>query len=317
MNAIQIHRFGSPEVLEWNSLPDEQPKPLEVAVRIQIAALNPKDALVRKGKFTLFTGKKFPQRLGHDFAGEVVAIGNQVKDLSIGDKVFGMINSWKAGAYADRIVVPAQEIARMPSSMSFEQGAAIPLAALTALQALRDLGKLSPGQAVFIHGASGGVGTFAIQIAKLLGATVTATSSAANHPLLRELGADEVLDYAHDDLFKDKGRYAVFFDVFGNQSLQKTASILQKKALYISTIPSPSIVKQVFTTYFSSKKVKLVVVKSNRADLDWLAQQFEADKLRATIDQIFSIEQVADAHRALETKRTKGKILLQIPQAQN
>ncbi|HAI76822.1 MAG TPA: zinc-binding alcohol dehydrogenase [Microscillaceae bacterium] len=317
MNAIQIHRFGSPEVLEWNSLPDEQPKPFEVAVRIQMAALNPKDALVRKGKFTLFTGKKFPQRLGHDFAGEVVATGSQVKDLSIGDKVFGMINSWKAGAYADRIVVPAQEIARMPSTMSFEQGAAIPLAALTALQALRDLGKLSPGQSVFIHGASGGVGTFAVQIAKLLGATVTATSSSANHALLRELGADEVLDYAHDDLFKDKGRYAVFFDVFGNQSLQKTAPILQKKALYISTIPSLSIVQQVFTTYFSSKKVKLVVVKSNRTDLDWLAQQFEAGKLRAIIDQVFPIEQVAEAHRALETKRTKGKILLQIPPAQN
>jgi NADPH:quinone reductase-like Zn-dependent oxidoreductase len=317
MNAIQIHRFGSPEVLEWNSLPDEQPKPFEVAVRIQMAALNPKDALVRKGKFTLFTGKKFPQRLGHDFAGEVVATGSQVKDLSIGDKVFGMINSWKAGAYADRIVVPAQEIARMPSTMSFEQGAAIPLAALTALQALRDLGKLSPGQSVFIHGASGGVGTFAVQIAKLLGATVTATSSSANHALLRELGADEVLDYAHDDLFTDKGRYAVFFDVFGNQSLQKTAPILQKKALYISTIPSLSIVQQVFTTYFSSKKVKLVVVKSNRTDLDWLAQQFEAGKLRAIIDQVFPIEQVAEAHRALETKRTKGKILLQIPPAQN
>ncbi len=181
MRAIRFHRYGPPGVLRWEEAPDPVPGRGEVRVRVRAAALNPKDALVRKGKLRLFTGwQRFPLASGYDLAGVVDALGPGVRSVAAGDAVFSMIQSWRAGACAELAVVPERELARKPASLSMTEAAAVPLAASTALQALRDLLHVRAGDEVVLNGASGGVGVFAIQIAKILGARAVAVCSRKN-----------------------------------------------------------------------------------------------------------------------------------------
>ncbi|HET6417176.1 MAG TPA: NAD(P)-dependent alcohol dehydrogenase, partial [Polyangiales bacterium] len=220
MRAVVIDEYGGPEVLRATTVPRPAPRRGQVLVRTRFIGVNPKDVIVRKGKFQIATGKKFPLIVGHDIAGEVIEAGVG-SDLYEGELVFGMINDFAGRAYAEYAAVDAQQLAKVPSSIELRVAAAVPLAAQTALQALRDDAHLKPGQNVLINGASGGVGVFAVQIAKILGAHVTAVCSHRNTELVRELGADRVIDYTKTDLVDLQERFDAIFDVFGNYSFDR------------------------------------------------------------------------------------------------
>jgi NADPH:quinone reductase-like Zn-dependent oxidoreductase len=311
MRAVVIDRYGKPDVLRLATVPRPVPKRGQVLVRTRFIGVNPKDVIVRKGKFKIATGKRFPLIVGHDIAGEVVEAAPGA-DLSKGDKVFGMINDFAGRGYAEYAAVDCDQLALAPASVGLDRAAAVPLASQTALQALRDDARLQPGQRVLINGASGGVGVFAVQIAKILGAHVTAVCSARNAELVRELGADEAIDYTETDLTSLPERFDVFFDVFGNYSFDKVKHLLHRRGTYIQTIPSRRIVKDIARTFFHERRAKLVVVRSRRAQLDWLRRHIDGGRLRVVVDRSFPLRDVADAHRYMETKRARGKVVLAV-----
>lgn len=312
MKAVVFEQFGGPDVLMIKEIEGSSPASSQVGVHVKAAAINPKDIMVRKGKFKLFTGSRFPLQMGYDFAG-VVHQSNGHSNFPKGTRVFGMLNSWKAGAYAQQINVPIDELVAIPKGVEFEEAAGVPLVALTALQALRDNGKLKPGQHVLINGGSGGVGTAAIQIAKAMNAEVTSISSEKNFELCRSLGADHCLDYSDDGIKKIKNTFDLFFDVFGNQSFPNSKRLLKQYGRFVGTIPSPKLILQQFLSSLSSQKASLVVVKSKAVDLQQIADWMEKGQYKPVVDQVLPLKSVQDGHRYLETKRARGKVILQIP----
>lgn len=311
MQQIRLTGFGGPEVLELAEVARPQPERGEVLVRLHAAGINPKDCMVRKGKFRAFTGARFPQGLGHDFAGEVVALGPGVSEPALETPVFGMRNGWRVGAYAEYAVARTDELAPMPAGLDWTQAAAVPLAALTALQALRDLAHTAPGDEVLINGASGGVGTFAVQIAAALGARVTAVCSARNAELVRGLGASAVHDYNDADPLDLPARYDAFFDVFGNKSFPRARRRLKLRGTYVTTVPNAANVAWHLATRLSPlQRARLVVVKSRRADLATLAAWIEAGQLHPVVDRSYPLDQAGEAHAYIETKRARGKVVL-------
>ncbi len=311
MRAVLIDRYGGPEVLRLATVPRPVPTRGQVLVRTRFIGVNPKDVIVRKGKFQIATGKKFPLIVGHDIAGEVVEVGLGA-DLAKGDQVYGMINDFAGRAYAEYAAVNCQQLAKAPASIELAVAAAVPLAAQTALQALRDDAQLKAGQTVLINGASGGVGVFAVQIAKILGAQVTAVCSHRNVDLVTELGADRVVDYTKTELVELDEQFDVIFDVFGNYRFDKLKKLLSVRGTYVNTIPSARIFKDVARSFVRRKRAKLVIVKSKRDQLDWLRQQIDAGRLRVVVDRSFPLADVAEAHRYMETKRARGKVVLSV-----
>ncbi len=322
MKAIEYTRYGAAEVAKVVDVPEpraRRAKPGTYLVRVRAAALNPKDVLVRKGKFPWLAGRKFPKRMGYDWAGELLEGDDS---LSVGTRVYGMIQSWDAGAFAEVCRVRADECARAPEGLTFEEAAGLPLASLTALQALRDAAGLSTGQRVLLHGASGGVGVFAIQIAKALGAHVSTTSSETNRKLCADLGADETFDYTNLDFGAGPGGAGadgatalgpidVFFDVFGNQSFSRVRHRLSPEGAYVSTVPSARILfDRLVTPLQTRRRARLVIVKSRRSDLEALTRLVAEKKLRPVIDSIYPIEKIEDASRRIESKRSRGKVVL-------
>jgi len=311
MRAVLIDRYGGPEVLRLANVPRPVPTRGQVLVRTRFIGVNPKDVIVRKGKFQIATGKKFPLIVGHDIAGEVVEVGLGA-DLAKGDQVYGMINDFAGRAYAEYAAVDCQQLAKAPASIELAVAAAVPLAAQTALQALRDDAHLKAGQTVLINGASGGVGVFAVQIAKILGAHVTAVCSHRNVELVTELGADRVIDYTKTELVDLDEQFDVIFDVFGNYRFEQLKELLAARGTYVNTVPSARIFKDVARSFVRRKRAKLVIVKSKRDQLDWLRQQIDAGGLRVVVDRSFPLADVAEAHRYMETKRARGKVVLSV-----
>ncbi len=311
MRAVVMNEYGAPDVLRAASVPRPVPRRGQVLVRTKFIGVNPKDVIVRKGKFQIVTGKRFPMIVGHDIAGEVVEVGLGA-DLALGEHVFGMINDFAGRAYAEYAAVDADQLGRAPSSIDLRAAAAVPLAAQTALQALRDDAQITSGQNVLINGASGGVGVFAVQIAKILGANVTAVCSHRNVGLVRELGSDHILDYTETELVTSSERFDAFFDVFGNYSFDKVKHLLTSGGTYIQTIPSSRIFKDIARTFVRKQRAKLVLVRSRRSQLDWLRQQIDGGHLRVVVDRSFPLSDAAEAHRYMETKRARGKVVLEV-----
>ncbi len=309
MKTASFNEYGDSSVIEIREIQRPLPNKDEILVKVQAAALNPKDVLIRKGKFKRFSGKKFPQGIGFDFAG-IIANTNQIQPFLKDQKVYGMINGWKGKCCAEYVTVPVSEVYSMPENISFAEAASLPLVNQTALQALRNLGKVTSGSKVFIHGASGGVGTAAIQIARALGATVTTTSSPTNFDLCKELGADVTLDYNEQDAFHPSQTYDVFFDVFGNRSFPICESLLTDRGIYVTTVPKATIFREQFKNYFRKKKARLVFVKSNKEDLEWLHQKVKDKSIRPVVDQTFPFDQVRQAQEYIETKRARGKVVI-------
>lgn len=312
MRAVRHARYGKADVLEVVDVAAPTPGRGQVLVRVRAAALNPKDLLVRKGKFRWFTFGPWPRATGLDLCGEVIAVGAGVTRAKVGERVWSMLPGWLGGACQEQTVISEEHFGAAPASLSDEEAAAVPLAALTALQALRDDARVGRGSHVLIHGASGGVGTFAIQLAKDLGAYVTTTSSAANHALCKDLGADVTLDYTVDDPLARADAWDAVFDVFGNRSFAAARRALRAGATYVTTVPSPRIALDTARTLVGGKRARLVVVRSRRRDLDHLAGRVLAGALRPVVDRVFPMAQIVDAHRYLETKRARGKVVIRV-----
>lgn len=314
MRALSHDRFGGPEVLAVHDWPRPEPGPHEVRVRVRAAALNPKDAFLRKGRFRWLARAPLPRLVGHDFAGEIDACGRDVAGYSAGDRVFGFLPwSGRRGTLAEHVVARVGTFAKM-GSLSFVDAAAMPIAAQTALQALRDLACVTRDDDVLVNGASGGVGTYAVQIAKHLGAHVTTASSEANLALCRSLGADATLDYRKDDVLG--GRHRVVFDVMGNLGFAKASRALVPGGVYVSTVPSAGILVDEARTRLSpfagTKRAALVVVRSREADLATLARWAEEGALRSVVDATFALDEHAAAFARLESRRARGKIVITI-----
>jgi NADPH:quinone reductase-like Zn-dependent oxidoreductase len=311
MKIVRYDRYGPAEVLYLADDETPTPGPRQVLVKVAAAALNPKDVLVRKGRMKLFTRNRLPRGSGHDFAGTVVDTGRANGSFKAGDEVFGMLNRWDAGACADYLVCPDSEMSLRPANITLEDCAALPLVCLTSLQALRDLGMLKPGQHVLINGASGGVGVHAIQIAKLLGARVTAVTSSRNVELVRDLGADEVLDYAVADFSVLTARYDIFYDVFGNYHFARIKPLLKPQGTYITTVPNARNLRDHLLSRLSrGRQARLVVVHANTTDLESIKYWVEHGQLRPIIDRRYPLSEVIAAHQYLETRRARGKVLL-------
>jgi len=313
MRAVRYERYGAADVAKVVDVREPGREGRGYLVKVHAAALNPKDVLVRKGKFPFMAGRRFPKAMGYDWAGEIVE-GDA--SFPAGTRVFGMIQSWAAGALAELARVLPDECARAPEGLTFEECAALPLASLTALQALRDEGSVGRGHAVLLHGASGGVGVYAIQIAKALGATVTTTSSEKNRELCLSLGADRALDYTAVDFGRGEvtGQpFDAFVDVFGNQRFSRVRRLLTPEGTYVTTVPSPRIaLDTVLTPLRTRRRARLVVVRSRRSDLEAITKLVAEGKLRPVIDSTFPLADIREASLRIESKRARGKVVVTV-----
>jgi NADPH:quinone reductase-like Zn-dependent oxidoreductase len=313
MRVAEYDRFGrAAEVTVVRERPPPRASLREVMVKVRAAALNPKDVILRGGKVPLLALSGFPRQLGYDFAGEVESVGNGESGVRAGDAVFGMLNGNRGGTLAEYCLVPEDELAPKPARLSWEEAAALPLTALTALQALRDDAKLQVGQRVLINGASGGVGVAAIQIAKALGAHVTSVTSAQNRALCSSLGSDVWLDYARGRTFDGEQNYDVIFDVFGDQTLASVKRALSARGQYVTTVPKARIFLDSARTLLSAQRAHLVMVRSRARDLRVIAELVEQGKLRAIVHGIYPLEQAVQAQEQVESKHSRGKVVVRL-----
>lgn len=318
MKAIVYTKYGSPDVLELKEVEKPTPKAHEVLIKVHAASANPADWHLMRGepfiaRFANGLRKPKNTRLGADVAGRVEAIGNSVTHFQVGDAVFGELPLNGMGSFADYVCVPETLLALKPANLPFEQAAAAPLAALTALQGLRDKGQIKPGQKVLINGASGGVGTFAVQIAKALGAAeVTGVCSTRNVELVRSIGADQVIDYTQTDFTSNGRHYDLIFDAVGNRTVADL-----KRALTPTGIASVA----GFTTLgllfqhmlLGGKKVGMMeTAKTDPKDLLILKDLLERGKIIPVIDRTYGLAETADAIRYLETGRARGKVVIAV-----
>ncbi len=312
MLAVEYDRYGPPEVLVIRDVPRPRAGRGMILVKVAAASVNPKDCFVRKGWFSRITGRRFPRRCGYDFSGVVEETGPGVYGFSRGNRVLGMLNGWDGGACAEFCVVRQNQAAPFSEEMDMVEAAAVPLAAQTALQALCDIGKTVPGFRVCVNGASGGVGSFAVQIAAALGADVTAVSSAANAELCRDLGARMTVDYKTGNIEESGMQFDVFFDVFGNRPFDRVRHLLSPKGTYVTTVPNMKNYLYHLLTLFSRRRARVVFVKSRRRDLETLLELARKGSLRPIIDAVYPLREIQDAHRHVETKHTRGKVLVRL-----
>jgi len=315
MKAALIYRYGPPEVFQYADTSLPRLRPQQLLVKVHASSVNPIDWKIRQGRLKLLTGNRFPLILGYDVAGEVVEVGKQVTQFQVGDRIYAQLDQFTGGAYAEYAAVNQKVAALKPKSLPYEQAAAVPLAASTALQALRDQGQLKPGQRVLINGASGGVGLFAVQLAKILGAAeVVGVCSSKNAALVSRLGADHVIDYKQQDFTRDDALYDLVFDVVGNRSFADCKHVLQRQGCYITTQPYPANVAQsLVSSLLPGATYKVIVVRPNGADLHFLGQQIEAKRLQVVIDRTYRLADIAAAHAYCEAERTVGKVVITIP----
>lgn len=292
----------------------------DVLVETRAASMNPYDWHQMTGTPLLMrlehSQKDKTKVLGTDFSGVIIAVGKGVKDLSIGDRVFGFAE----GSFSQYVCTDQSKVAKVSSHIHFEEAASTPIAALTALQGLRDHGSLQKGMDILVNGASGGVGSFAIQIAKKYGVHVTAVCSEKNRDLVLGLGADEVLDYNKVDFTKEASRYDLIFDLVGNKTPLKVMKVLRAKGTYVTITGEKNKVlgpvwhwlKTLLLFRFTSKKAKVFITQQDKHDLDWISKCLEEKTLKPVIQKVYSLEDIKKAFVAIESGHTRGKIILTV-----
>ena len=322
MTAIVYTEYGSPDVLQLKDVEKPAPKNNEVLVKVHAVSANPADwHLMRGAPFLarLENGLQKPKstRLGADVAGRVEAVGRNVTQFQVGDEVFGQLPLNQLGSFAEYVCINEDTVALKPAMMTFEQAAAVPLAAFTALQGLRDKGQIQQGQKVLINGASGGVGTFAVQIAKSYGTEVTGVCSTRNLEMVRSIGADHVIDYTQEDFTQTGQRYDLIFDTVGNRSVSDLQRALSPNG--ICSVAG-------FTTLFrlfqinvlgawvsktGSKKIGMMeTAKANKRDLVIIKELLEAGQVIPVIDRTYPLSEIREAIRYLETGHARGKVVI-------
>lgn len=315
MKALVYKKFGPPEELEWfDGWPEPDVSPNHVLVRVKAGGLNPKDILLRKGKFSRTLARDpLPRVSGLDMAGEVVAVGANVAGFATGDRVYGMTNRFSGGVHAELALLHESEISLAPKTLSLVEASVVPLAAQTALQALRDCCGIKKGQALLINGASGGVGHFAVQIAKLSGAEVHAVCGPDNTAFVKSLGADRAYSYRDRPASSIERSFDAVFDVFGKQTRRAFARQLGKHGIYVSTVPKrQTLLGEALARIGFSEKSRLVLVRSNSKDLQQLREWIDAGVLRPFLEKTWPVEQASDAHRHIESRHTVGKVAIRI-----
>ena len=326
MKAIVFTKYGSPDVLQFKDIEKPTPKDNEVLVKIHAASANPLDwHLMRGAPFLarLENGLQKPKntKLGADIAGRVEAIGRNVTQFQPGDEVFGAISINELGGFAEYVCAPEERLVLKPAKITFEQAAAVPVAAFTALQGLRDKGQIQQGQKVLINGASGGVGTFAVQIAKSFGTEVTGVCSTRNLDMVRSIGADHVIDYTKEDFTRNGQQYDLIFDAVGNRSVSDFQRALSPHG--ICSVAGFTTLSRLFQVILlgawvsktGSKKIGLMKTASpNKKDLVFIKALLETGKVVPVIDRTYPLSEVPEAIRYLEAGHARGKVVITVEQ---
>lgn len=320
MKAIMHQKYGSPDVLHLVEAEAPVPQEHEVVMRLYATTATAVDCAFRQGNppvARLFTGLMRPKRpiLGSVVAGEITAVGSKVSRFKPGDRVYGEGHS----TYAEYACLPESAgLMILPADVRYEEAAAIPYGALTALPCLRDSGKVRKGQHILINGASGAIGTCAVQLAKHYGATVTGVCSTANLALVQSLGADQVIDYTAEDFTDKTQAYDMIFDVAGKSSFARCKKALKQNGTYLTIVSSPAIIfQQMWTSKLGSAKAMLALTGLRPAaerlkDLAFITGLLEAGALKAVIDRFYPLEQIADAHRHLEAGHKRGSVVITV-----
>ncbi|MCA9610509.1 MAG: NADP-dependent oxidoreductase [Myxococcales bacterium] len=311
MWAARIHQYGGRETLRYEEAPDPTLRDDDVRVRVHAAAVNPVDWKIREGRLAGVLGHTLPLVLGWDLSGVVEAVGPAVTDVAVGDEVYARPDIGRDGAYAELIAVRASEVAPKPRSLSHVEAAAVPLTALTAWQSLFEAASLKAGQRVLVHGGAGGVGGFAVQLAKRAGAEVIATASAPNAGYVRELGADRVIDYQREAFEEVSGEVDVVLDTIGGEVQARSYPVLRKGGTLVSIIATPDVA----VAEAHGVRGAFVFVQPSRAGLVAIAEHIDAGAVRVFVRERFALKDVAEAHRLIETGHGRGKLVLTIPGA--
>ncbi len=305
MRAVVMQSYGGPEVLKLDEVAHPAPRLTEVLVRVRAAGTNPVDTYVRSGAFPLLTP---PAILGWDISGVVEEVVPGVNRFRVGDEVFGMpLFPRAAGAYAEYVAAPARQLARKPAQLDHVQAGGLPLAGLTAWQALVDVAEVKAGQRVLIHAAGGGVGHLAVQIAKARGAYVIGTASRGKHELVRSLGADEVIDYRETDFTTAVNDVDVGFDLVRRDYGVRTLDVLRPGGVLVTVDRNPALEARAAAT---GKRVAVMAVEPDHVGLEGLAKLVEEGKLRVHVGETLSLEEAARAHELLGRGGVAGKIVL-------
>lgn len=333
MRAYVMNRYGGAEGSRLADVPAPVPGPQDILVRVRSAGLNPVDFKFRQGQLKVIYRPRLPFVLGNEISGEVIAVGSGVTRFRPGDRIFARLAKYGGGGFAEQVCVDEANAAHMPKNIDFASAAAVPLAGLTALQALRDELGVGPGQNVFISAGAGGVGTFAIQIAKWLGARVVTTASKRGDALVRSLGADKVIDYTTEDISQQGRRFDAGFDLIGGETLEKTFGIMKPgtKVVSIAALPEPQTALKdlgrgwglAALFWLASYKIRAQARKMNvayrflfmhpsGAELAELGQLIEQEKLKVIVDKKFPFEQNAEAMAYVESGKAKGKVVVEM-----
>jgi alcohol dehydrogenase len=333
MKAFVLKRYGGPDAAELCDVAMPRPDAGDVLVRVHAAGLNPVDFKTREGKLRIVQRYPLPTVMGNEFAGVVEACGSGAARFKPGDRVFARVPKDRMGAFAEYVAVPEHVLAAMPSTIDFDAAAAIPLAGLTALQALRDELHLQPGSKVFIPGGAGGVGTFAIQIAKWLGAHVTTTASPRGRALVERLGADEVIDYTAQRFVGRVRDMDGVFDLVGGETLDQSFGVVKRGAKVVTVVATPepetatrdlgrgrALAALFWLASLSLRRkarrqggqYRFLFMHPSGAELAELTRLVEAGKLQPIVDRVFPFGEIAEAFAYLETGRAKGKVVVRM-----
>lgn len=311
MKAMQYRDYGTPDQLQPADVPMPRPGPTQLLVRVQATSVNPIDWKLHNGQYRRIMPVRFPSIPGFDLAGEVTQVGAHVTRFKPGDRIFAMLDRRPGGTSAEYVVVGESAAARSPTNLKPEEAAAIPLAGLTALQCLRDLGRIASGKRVLIIGAAGGVGHLAVQIARSYGANVTAVCSGRNAELVRRLGADRIIDYTQTPDLRGPQPYDLVLDLVARLPLRQLLALLAADGIYVTSMPSASrIAAAILLPFVSRRRVRIAGVKPRGVDLEALSRLCESGMLRPVIDRTFKLDELAAAHAYSQQGRTVGKTVI-------
>jgi NADPH:quinone reductase-like Zn-dependent oxidoreductase len=332
MKAYTINRYSKEDPLQLTELPDPVVQDNEILIQIHSASVNLLDSKIKGGEFKIILPYKMPLILGHDVAGIVIKAGSKVNKFKVGDEIYARVSDFNIGTFAEQISVNENNVALKPKNITMDEAASLPLVGLTAWQALVELGSLQKGQKVFIQAGSGGVGTFAIQLAKHLGAFVTTTAGKSNFDLVKSLGADIIIDYRNEDFENILTDYDLVLNSQDTKTLEKSLTILKPggKVVSISGPPTPAFATELglpwyvkLVTQFLSSKIRrrakklnvdysFLFMKANGNQLEKIASLIEAGEIRPVIDKVFAFSETNEAIGYVESGHAKGKVIIKV-----